>query len=458
MSPQNQAVGPNQLPYQRQPSPQAFSERSNHQTIGQSPPQSNQVIHQNPAWTNQATPRNQVATHIQATLQNSAQCQALSSKGPQSDDSYRPSQTTSQSSVNQRRTGLRPANKLVYSQNTDLTFAAVSTTSPDMTSLTNNAKGIVPNNPSQGVYKPLPQSTTSQGMTSRQPTSRHSATAQAPVTSQGVTSQIVTSRQSATPTSVTSQNISSQGNTSSQGFVASMSQPLNPTSQRSTSAVLTSQDTTSRGVTSQRTTSLPAASEMSCSQSAGTRPMQTTKTRSVSTSSSSSLNSLHSDKSTDKTERSDTKQNLNQTRLAKDTGNFDEQDNNHTDVKKQSQMFNNLQSKSPPGMLRSETADRSSKFGPTFPRNSENLGPAETDKEAEMIVSEESLTVLNAEMSAHDLPGYSEKTTRFEKNKNLRGLKVKIFNQEKVLSCKPEEQREVLQLYKSREKLDLVYK
>ena len=446
---QNQAVGSNQLPYQRQPSPQAFSQPLNHQTIGQSPPQSNQVIHQDPAWTNQATPRNQVATHIQATLQNSAQCQTLSSKGPQIDDCNRPSQTTSQSSVNQRRAGLRPADKLVYSQNTDLTFAGVSTTSPDMTSPTNNAKRFEPNNPSQGVYKPLPQSATSQGMMSRQPTSRHSATTQAAVASQDVTSQIVTSRQSATPqTSVTSQSISLQGNTPSQGFVASMSQPQNPTSQRSTSAVLTSQDTTSLGATSHDSTS-----RISCSQSAGTRPIQTAKTRSVST---SSLNSLHSDKGTDKTERNETKQNLNQTRLAKDTCNFDEQGNNHTDVKKQSQMFTNLQSKPPPGMLRSETADRSSKFGPSFPRNSENLGPAETDKEAEMIVSEESLTVLNSDRSTHDLPGYSGKTTRFEKN--LRSVKAKIFNQEKVLSCKPEEQREVLQLYKSREKHDLVYK
>ena len=445
VSRQNQAVGPNQLPYQRKPSPQAFSQPSNHQTIGQNPPQSNHVIDQNQAWPNQATPRNQVATHIQATLQNSAQCQTFSSKGPQSDDCNKPSQTTSQSSVNQRRPGLRPADKLVYSQNTDFNFAGVSTTSPDMTSPTNNAKGLVTNNPSQGVYKPLPQSATSQGMMSRQPTSRHSATMHAPATSQGVTSQIVTSRQSATPqTSVTPQNISLQGNTSSQGFVASMSQPQNPTSQRSTSALLTSQDPTSR---------------ISCSQSTGTRPIQTTKTRSVSTSSSSSLNSLHSDKSTDKTElRTETKQNLNQTQLAKVTGNFDEPGNNHTDVKKQSQMFTNLQSKSPPGMLRSETADKSSKFGPSFPRNSENLGPAETDKEAEMIVSEESLTVLNSDMSTHDLLGYSGKTTRFEKNKNMRSLKAKIFSQEKVLSCKPEEQREALQLFNSREKNDLVYK
>ena len=438
LSPQNRAVGPNQVPHQTQPA--AFTKGTINQTIDHNRGISNQMTHQHQVWTHQAPPRNQGATHNQVSLQNSSQSQGRSLQGPQIYNSTR--------SFNNLRSSTDTSSRPAGINNAD-----VGTTSRDMTSQgyvsqTNNPKGFAPNSVQQSVHSTLSQSTTSQSITSRESmsrmtTSRQSGTAQTAVTSQGITSQ----------------QLKSQGTTLSQGGVP----PVGPTSQQSTSTVPTLQDNTSPGATSQKSLSLPATSEIGSLQGTGLRPTQVTKARSNSSSSSNSINSVHSDENTDKRERNKMKQNLYQTQSSKDTTNVDEQNKNSVDDKRQSQIFKNLESNKPRSpipsrKLQNEASDSSLKLGAKF-ENSGNIGLTESDKKAEQFVAGEtgtSLTVPTAETSGHAFSGKSGRSVGFGKSKNLHGLKSKLFEQEKVLSCNPEQQRQAIEMHKSREKLKLI--
>ena len=438
VSPQNRAVGPNQVPHQTQPA--AFTKGTINQTIDHNRGISNQMTHQHQVWTNQASSRNQTATHNQVSLQNSSQSQGRSLQGPQIYNSTR--------SFNNLRSSTDTTSRSAGINNADVGTTSRDMTSQGFVSQTNNPKGFVPSSVQQSVHSTLPQSTTSQGITSqetmsRMTTSRQSGTAQTTVTSQGITSQ----------------QLKSQGTTLSQGGVPT----VGPTSQQSTSTVPTLPDNTSPGPTSQKSLSLPATSEVGSLQGTGLRPTQVTKARSNSSSSSNSINSVHSDENTDKRERNEMKQNLYQTQSSKDTTNVDKQNKNSVDDKRQSQIFKNLESNKPRSpipsrKLQNEASDSSLKRGAKL-ENSGNIGLTESDKKAEQFVGGEtgtSLTVPTAETSGHAFPGKSGRSVGFGKNKNLHSLKSKLFEQEKVLSCNPEQQRQAIEIHKSHEKLKLI--
>ena len=438
VSPQNRAVGRNQVPHQTQPA--AFTKGTINQTFDYNRGISNQMTHQHQVWTNLAPPQNQTATHNQVSLQNSSQSQGRSLQGPQIYNSNR--------SFNNLRSSTDTTSRPAGINNADVGSTSRDMTSQGFVSQTNNPKGFVPSSVQQGVHSTLPQSTTSQGITSRESmlrmtTSRQSGSAQTTVTSQGITSQ----------------QLKSQGTTLSQGGVP----PVGPTAQQSTSTVPALQDNTPPGATSQKSLSLPATSEIGSLQGTGLRPTQVTKARSNSSSSSNSINSVHSDENTDKRERNKMKQNLYQTQSSKDTTNVDKQHKNSVDYKRQSQIFKNLESNKPrspipSGKLQNEASDSSLKLGAKL-ENSGNIGLTESDKKAEQFVAGEtgtSITVPTAETSGHAFPGKSGRSVGFGKSKNLHGLKSKLFEQEKVLSCNPEQQRQAIEMHKSREKLKLI--
>ena len=158
VSPQNRAVGPNQVPHQTQPA--AFTKGTINQTIDHNRGISNQMTHQHLVWTNHVPPRNQTATHNQLSLQNSSQSQGRSLQGPQIYNSTR--------SFNNLRSSTDTTSRPAAINNADVGTTSRDITSKGFVSQTNNLKGFAPNSVQQSVHRTLPQSTTSQGITSRE--------------------------------------------------------------------------------------------------------------------------------------------------------------------------------------------------------------------------------------------------------------------------------------------------
>jgi hypothetical protein len=412
--PQNRAMGQKQAQPQKPPSPnQTCSNSPTNQTFSQNRPQSNQTFSRNREFPYQTPPQNQApnqtATRHQAmpnqVTQNSSQSRAVPLQG-------HPAQTSNFDGLanNFTNTMEKTPQSSVPTPNTRFYDAGrPNTLRKDFISQNTDVSTTSQNVASHGIVS---QTNSPEGFT------------KGDYTSQNMPSQHPTSQSLA----------SLQGPTSLQG----------PSSQQSTSTVITSRNVAPQDATSGKPPPLTVSSENVLR--ATSSPPQSVKTRSDSSASSASKNSFHSDENWDESGMTN-EQDANELQWPDHTTHSDETNNNSPKGKKKSPVINKLQSNKP----RSPTQSRKKTL-----RN-------ETSK-----VGSEFKMAPTAEANACSFPGKGGKTfpkqnleatsgVGLVNSKKLRSLKSNIYEQEKVLSCSPEEQREVVELYKSRQKLDLVY-
>jgi hypothetical protein len=478
-------LGQNQAQHRKQSSPnQTFSEGSTNQTSIQNWAQSNQTFNQSPASANQAPPQNQAlpnqtATQHQAvvnqvTAQNSTEnraaplqgqpAQTRGFNGPTNSFTNTMDKTPQSSVIRQNNTGLGAPtpNSRFYnagrpkalqrdfnSQNTIVTSADVSTASQgmisqDFASQTNTAEGFT-------KADSISQNITSRNALSHRPasqgaTSQHSM-AQS-VTSQGASASRV-------PTSCVMPRGSTTGSMTSQGH----------TSQECSSTVITSQNAASQDVTSETVLSTTSS------------PTQSGKSRSDS---SASKNSFHSDENWDEpgTNNNEHETNLYEDQSPDSINNSDKKNNNSSKDKTKVQVFNQVQSNKPrsPAQSRKKPLKEmnSSKGGAKF-KDSASPGKYLTEKKSKQFTpggtetgTETSKMASTSETNARSFSGKGGKTfpkqnleagrASFANTKKLQILKWKLIDQGGVLSCRGEELPQQVEMYKTREKLELMLK
>ncbi len=405
--PQNRAMGQNQAQPQKPPSRnQSFNNSSTNQTFSQNRPQSNQTFSRNREFPYQAPPQNQApnqtATRHQAmpnqVTQNSSQSRAVPLQG-------QPAQTRNFDGLANNFTNTMEKTPTPNSRFYDA--GRPNTLEKDFISQNTDV------------------STTSQN-----------------VASHGIVSQ-TNSPKGFAKGDYTSQNIPSQHPTSQ-----SLTSLQGPASQQSTSTVITSRNVAPQDATSGKPPPLTVSSENVLRDTSS--PPQSVKTRSDSSASSASKNSFHSDENWDEsgvTNEQDAKQNLNELQWPDHTTHSDETNNNSPKGKRKSPVFNKLHSNKP----RSPTQSRKK----TLRNETSKVG-----SEFKMAPTTEANACSFPEKGGKTFPKQNLEATSgvgLVNSKKLRSLKSNIYEQEKVLSCSPEEQREVVELYKSRQKLDLVY-